>query len=58
MSRLDLSASFEYISYWSTAITHIVILSVRRSSLYVCRRQILTYIDNPRADRVKNERHA
>ena len=57
MSLLALPASFEYLCYGSTAITNILILPVRGSSLDVTilrqlyGRQILTSKDGPRAER-------
>ena len=56
MAYLALSDSFEYLCGGSTAIINICILSVR-GQLYtsesdVCRRQILTYKDGPRTERV------
>ena len=60
MSQSALSILFEYISYGATAIINILIFIVRGAGdrLYtsesdVYRRQILTYKDDPRADRVK-----
>ena len=57
MSQLAVSASFEYLCYGSTAIKNILILSVRNrlytSESHVYKRQILTYKDGPRAERVK-----
>ena len=55
MSKLALSASFEYLCYASTAIRIILILSVRLYTLEsdVGRRQILKYKDGPRTERVK-----
>ena len=61
MSWLALSASYEYLCYgstslWSMTIIIILILPVRGASLYVrSRRQILTYKDGPRDERVKTE---
>ena len=57
MAQLALSGSFDYLRYGSTAIITILILSVREPSLYVRiwrlhRRQILTYKDDPRTERI------
>ena len=55
MSCLVLTGSFEYLCYGCTAVTNILILSVMGPSLYAgIRRQILTYKDGPRAERVKS----
>ena len=53
---MALTGLFEYSCYVSTTIIHILILSVR-GRLYtsepdVYRRQIMTYKDGPRAERV------
>ena len=59
-SLTALSTSFEDLSYGSTAIINMCILSVWTSSLYVrichLQRHILTYMykDGPRAERFKN----
>ena len=56
MSKLALSSLFEDLCYALTAIINILILSLRdrlstlESGVY--RRQILTYKDGPRAERV------
>ena len=50
---VSLSDSFEYLCYVSPSIINILILLVQGPSLYVrIRRQIPTYKDRPRAERV------
>ena len=59
MSQLDILTSFEYLYYGSTAIIHVLILSVRGPSLDClyslesdfCRLQILTKKDSFHAER-------
>ena len=59
MSQLALSDLFEYLSYGYKTNGHILILSVwgpvrfHTSESDVYRRQILTYKDGPRAERIK-----
>ena len=51
MSKLALSASFEYLCYGSTTIINVLFFLMRRPSLYIriCGRQILMYKAGPRA---------
>ena len=57
MAQLALSESFKYICYGSAAIRNMLIFSARdrlyTSGSDVYRRQILTYKDGPRTERVK-----